>query len=75
MTKLACSFTGHLDLCDPKDGAFPNPGPAPHSLKHSQGALMVAQTQKPQGRGSDEHCPVSIHPIDRELESDKNHQY
>ena len=46
MTKLACSFTDHLDLCDSKVGAFLIPQPAPPT-SYSQGALTVAQTGQP----------------------------
>lgn len=39
MTKLACSFTGHLDLCDSKVGAFPIPKLAPF-IPHPQGVCQ-----------------------------------
>lgn len=72
MTKLACSFTRHVGLCDSKIGGFLVPRPAP-STPYPEGTLLVAQTQHPGGQGSGKCCPLSVHSADKELESNKNH--
>lgn len=74
MTKLACSFTGHLDLCDSKVGGFSHSRAcSPHLVL--PGGSDGCPNQATQGQGSGGRRPVPIHPADKELESDTNHHH